>query len=163
MSHITPITPCLWFDTDAEEAARFYTTVFPHSKITSVSHYGEAGQDIHGKPPGSVLMVAFELDGHAFTALNGGPAFKFSEAVSFQVICDTQDDIDRYWNTLGADGMPGACGWLKDRFGLSWQIVPARLPELMSSPDVASRGRTMNAMLGMRKLDIAVLERAAAG
>lgn len=157
MSHITPVTPCLWFDTAAEDAARFYTTIFPHSRITAISHYPDAGQDIHGKPAGSVMTVAFELDGHAFTALNGGPHYTFNEAVSFQVGCDTQDEIDRYWEALGAGGEYGPCGWLKDKFGLSWQIGPSNMPELMNGP------AAMEAMLGMKKLDIAVLERAAQG
>jgi predicted 3-demethylubiquinone-9 3-methyltransferase (glyoxalase superfamily) len=151
------ITPFLWFDTQAEEAARFYTSVFPNSKLGRVSHYGEAGPG----EPGSVMTVEFELDGLGFVALNGGPEFRFTEAVSFQVDCDTQEEVDRYWSTLSEGGEEGPCGWLKDRFGLSWQIVPNALPRLLGDPDREKAQRVMAAMLKMRKLDIAELERAA--
>jgi predicted 3-demethylubiquinone-9 3-methyltransferase (glyoxalase superfamily) len=151
------ITPFLWFDTQAEEAARFYASVFPNSKVGTISHYGEAGPGT----PGSVMTVEFELDGLEFTALNGGPEFRFTEAISFQVGCETQDEVDRYWSTLSEGGEEGPCGWLKDRFGLSWQIVPTVLPRLLEDPDRDKAQRAMAAMLKMRKLDIAELERAA--
>lgn len=156
------IDPCLWFDTQAEEAAQFYTSVFKNSKIVNVSRYGEAGREVHGRPPGSVMTVAFELDGQRFTALNGGPAFRFTEAISFQVTCETQDEIDYYWEKLSAGGDPKAqqCGWLKDRFGLSWQVVPAALPQLLGDADRAKAGRVMSALLKMKKLDIGQLQRA---
>jgi predicted 3-demethylubiquinone-9 3-methyltransferase (glyoxalase superfamily) len=159
------ITPCLWFDSQAEEAARFYTSVFKNSKITQISRYGEAGQDIHGGKPGSVMVVAFELDGHSFTALNGGPVFKFNEAVSFQVQCDSQEEIDDYWRQLSAGGDPAAqqCGWLKDKYGASWQIVPRILGELMTAADPAKSDRVMTALLTMKKLDLAALKQAFAG
>ncbi len=158
------ITPCLWFDTQAEEAANLYCSVFPDSKVTAISRYPEAGQEIHRKPAGSVMVVAFELDGQPFTALNGGPNFKFDEAVSFQVMCETQDEIDHYWGKLTAGGgQEGPCGWLKDKFGLSWQVVPAAIPRMMSDPDAKKTARVMNAFMQMKKLDIAALERAYAG
>ncbi len=165
MPTIDSITPCLWFDSDGEDAARFYTAVFPSSRVIQVTRFGEAGREIHGRPAGSVMTVEFELDGHRFTALNGGPLFKLSEAISFQVNCTTQADVDYFWDELGDGGDPEAqqCGWLKDKFGLSWQIVPTRLAELMTDPDAQKRERTMTAMLQMKKLDIAALERAAAG
>ncbi len=151
-------TPCLWFDTQGEEAAKLYTSVFPNSRITRTTHYGSAGP----RPEGLVMTVEFELDGQQFVALNGGPDFTFDEAISFQVDCETQDEVDRYWETLSKDGEQGPCGWLKDRFGLSWQIVPTRLTELLADPDREKSQRVMAAMLGMRKLEIAALERAAA-
>ena len=156
------ITPCLWFDDQAEEAANFYISIFKNSKITAISRYGEAGQDVHGMPPGSVMTVAFELNGQPFTALNGGPVFKFNEAVSLQIGCETQDEVDYYWEKLSAVGDPDAqqCGWVKDKFGLSWQIVPNALPEMMGHPDPEKSQRAMTAMLGMKKLNIAELERA---
>jgi predicted 3-demethylubiquinone-9 3-methyltransferase (glyoxalase superfamily) len=157
------ITPCLWFDTQAEEAAKFYCSVFKNSKIVTISRYPEAGQEIHRKPAGSVMVVAFELDGMPFTALNGGPNFKFDEAVSFQVMCDTQDEIDRYWKALTEGGEAGPCGWLKDKFGLSWQVVPSAIPKMMSDPDAKKSARVMNAFMTMKKLDLAALERAYAG
>ncbi len=138
--------------------------MFPNSKITTVSRYPEAGQDIHGKPPGSVMVVAFEIDGQPFTALNGGPIFKFDEAVSFQVLCDTQDEVDYYWNALTKDGgQEGPCGWLKDKFGLSWQVVPSAIPRMMTDPDARKSARVMNAFMKMKKLDLAAIERAYAG
>jgi predicted 3-demethylubiquinone-9 3-methyltransferase (glyoxalase superfamily) len=158
------ITPCLWFDTQAEEAAEFYCSVFENSRITAISRFPEAGQEIHKKPAGSVMVVAFDLDGQPFTALNGGPNFKFDEAVSFQITCETQDEVDHYWNRLTADGgQEGPCGWLKDKFGLSWQVVPSALPKLMAAADPAASARVMNAFMKMKKFDIATLERAAAG
>lgn len=159
------ISPCLWFDDQAEEAARFYTGIFPNSKITDTSYYGEAGKEIHGRPPGSVMTVMFELDGQPYTGLNGGPVFKFSEAVSLQIDCATQEEVDYYWEKLGEGGDPEArqCGWLKDKFGLSWQVVPSILPELVGDPDSAASQRAMQAMMGMKKLDIAELEKAYAG
>jgi predicted 3-demethylubiquinone-9 3-methyltransferase (glyoxalase superfamily) len=158
------LVPCLWFDTQAEDAARLYCSVFPNSKVTSVSRFPDAGQDVHGKPAGSVMLVAFELDGHPFTALNGGPQFKHSEAVSFQIMCETQSEVDRYWDMLTAGGgQEGPCGWLKDKFGLSWQVVPACIPRMMSDPDPEKPKRVMNAFMQMKKLDIPALEKAFRG
>ena len=158
------ITPCLWYDDQAEQAADFYCSVFKNSKIPQVSRYPEAGQEIHKKPPGSVMVVAFELDGQPFTALNGGPIFKFDEAVSFQIMCETQDEIDYYWSRLtGGGGQEGPCGWLKDQFGLSWQVVPTAIPRMMSDPDTSKTARVMNAFMAMKKLDLAAIERAYAG
>ena len=156
------ITPCLWFDTEAEDAANFYVSVFKGGRITQVSRYGEAGREVHGKPPGSVMVVAFEIDGQTFTALNGGPQLKFSEAVSFQVMCDSQAEIDHFWSKLSAGGRESQCGWLKDKFGLSWQIVPSVLPQLLSGADGARLNRMMGAIMKMEKFDLAELQRAAA-
>jgi predicted 3-demethylubiquinone-9 3-methyltransferase (glyoxalase superfamily) len=155
------IVPCLWFDSNAEEAVNFYTSIFKDSKIGRVSRYTEAGKEIHGKPAGSVLTMEFELNGRPFTALNGGPVFKFNEAVSFQVRCETQEEIDYYWEKLTAGGDPNAqqCGWLKDKFGLSWQIVPAILDQLMS--DAKKSERVMAVLFNMKKLDIQGLKQAA--
>ena len=162
MPHVESITPCLWFDTEAEEAARFYTSVFPNSRIVHVSYYGEAGREIHGKPPGSVLSVAFELAGKPFTALNGGPQFKFTEAISFNVNCETQEEIDYFWEKLSADGgSTGPCGWLKDKFGLSWQVTPLFLGDMLADPDAEKANRVMKAMMEMEKIDIAALNKAA--
>jgi predicted 3-demethylubiquinone-9 3-methyltransferase (glyoxalase superfamily) len=152
------ITPCLWFDTEAEDAARMYTSVFANSRITSISRYGEGAP----REAGMVMVVAFELDGRPFTALNGGPQYTFSEAVSFQVMCDDQAQIDHFWDALGDGGELGPCGWLKDRFGVSWQIVPRRLTELLSQSDPETSQRVMQCMMGMGKLVIAELEDAAA-
>jgi predicted 3-demethylubiquinone-9 3-methyltransferase (glyoxalase superfamily) len=152
------ITPYLWFDTQGEEAARFYTSVFPNSRIVEVMHFGEAGP----RAAGTVMTVEFELDGQRFVALNGGPEFEFTEAVSFEVECETQEEVDRYWTTLSEGGEEGPCGWLKDRFGLSWQIVPTALTRLLADPDREKAQRVMKAMLGMRKIEIEGLERAAA-
>ena len=127
------ITPCLWFDTRAEEAANFYTAIFDNSRINQISRYGNAGREVHGKEAGSVMLVEFELEGQTFTALNGGPQFKFDEAISFQVMCDSQDEIDYFWRALTAGGQEGQCGWLKDRFGLSWQVVPSALPQMLTA------------------------------
>jgi predicted 3-demethylubiquinone-9 3-methyltransferase (glyoxalase superfamily) len=165
MAAIQRITPCLWFDTQGEEAAGHYTGIFPNSRINHVARYGEAGKEVHGRPPGSVMIVEFELDGQKFTALNGGPHFKFTEAISLQVACDTQEEVDYYWERLSAGGDPKAqqCGWLKDRFGLSWQVVPRPVTKMLSDPDSARRDRVMSAVLAMRKIDIAQAERAYAG
>jgi predicted 3-demethylubiquinone-9 3-methyltransferase (glyoxalase superfamily) len=152
------ITTCLWFDTEGEEAARFYTSVFPNSKLGKITRYGSAGP----RPEGTVMTVDFELDGQEFVALNGGPQYTFTEAISFQVFCETQEEVDRYWSTLSEGGEEGPCGWLKDRFGLSWQVVPTALPELLQDPDAEKAQRVMQAMLGMQKIEIAELERAAA-
>ena len=157
------ITPCLWFDDQAEAAARFYTGIFKDSKITAISRYPDTGQQVHGKPAGSVMTVVFELCGQSFTALNGGPHFKFTEAVSFQIECDTQEEIDYFWEKLSADPTGGQCGWLKDKFGLSWQVVPKVLPELLTHSDTAKSQRVFQAILQMKKLDIAILQRAFAG
>jgi predicted 3-demethylubiquinone-9 3-methyltransferase (glyoxalase superfamily) len=165
MQRIHRITPCLWFDDQAEEAAKFYTAIFKNSEIMSTSRYGEAGQEIHGKPPGTVLAVAFELDGQKFTALNAGPAFKFTEAVSFQIDCATQEEVDYYWEKLSAGGDASAqqCGWLKDKYGLSWQVVPTILPRMLADADARKSQRVMMAMLQMKKISINELERAYAG
>jgi predicted 3-demethylubiquinone-9 3-methyltransferase (glyoxalase superfamily) len=159
------ITPCLWFDDQAEEAAKFYISIFKNSKITRTAYYGEAGTEIHGRPPGSVMVVEFELDGRLFTALNGGPIFKFNEAISLQIDCETQEEVDYFWEKLGAGGDPDAqqCGWLKDKFGLSWQVVPTILAELCSDPNSAKGQRAFQTMLAMKKLDIASLKRAYEG
>lgn len=165
MAAVKPITPCLWFDNQAEEAARYYTGIFKHSKIGAISRYGEAGKEVHGQKAGTVMTVQFELNGQPFTALNGGPSFKFNEAVSFQIMCQTQEEIDHYWNKLseGGDKTAQQCGWLKDKFGLSWQVVPTVLAEMMSNPDKEKAGRAMEALLQMKKLDIAELQRAFKG
>ncbi len=157
------ITPCLWFDTQAEEAATFYTSVFANSRIKKISRFTKAGRDVHGKEAGSVMTVEFEIEGLSFTALNGGPQFKFSEAVSFQVMCDTQAEIDHFWSKLTDGGQEGPCGWLKDRFGLSWQIVPSVLPQMLMDADGSKSERVMNAFMKMRKFDVAALQRAYAG
>lgn len=162
MATLQKISPCLWFDSEAEEAAKLYTSVFPNSRIVTVARYPDAGKEIHGREPGSVMTVAFELDGQSFTALNGGPIFKFNEAVSLQVFCDNQQEVDHYWGKLSAGGDRNAqqCGWLKDRFGLSWQVVPRVLIEMIQSPDTQKSERVFSAMLQMKKLDIAKLEQA---
>ena len=162
---VTRIRPCLWFDDQAEAAAALYTSVFPNSRVVKVARYGEAGVEVHGRPAGSVMTVDFELDGQPFTALNGGPHFQFSPAVSFEVHCDTQAEIDHYWERLSAGGDPRAqqCGWLADRFGVSWQVVPRALLAMVSGRPDARAERAFAAMMGMKKLDIAELERAYAG
>ena len=152
------ITPSLWFDTEGEEAASFYVSIFPKSRITNISRYGSAGP----RPEGTVMTVSFELDGLQFVALNGGPEFTFNEAISFQVDCKDQDEVNLYWSKLAEGGEEGPCGWLKDKFGVSWQIVPAALPRLLGDPDPARAQRAMKAMLGMKKIEIEELERAAA-
>lgn len=162
MSISAKISNCLWFDTQAEEAARFYTGIFKNSKIGTVSRFPDSGQEIHGKPAGSVMTVEFWLDGSKFTALNGGPHFKFNEAVSFEVNCETQEEIDYFWEKLGEGGDPSAqqCGWLKDRFGLSWQIVPASMGDMFKDHESSQTQRAMDAMLQMTKLDISELQKA---
>ena len=158
----TKISPFLWFDTQAEEAANFYCSVFPNSNVGTISRYTEAGQEHHQRPPGSVMVVSFELDGQKFTALNGGPTFKFSCAVSFVVECETQEEIDYYWDKLGEGGAPEAkqCGWLADRFGLSWQIVPSKVEEWFADSQSEGAQRAMAAMMSMKKLNIAALQAA---
>ena len=165
MQIVQRITPCLWFDDQAEEAARFYTGIFPNSKVATITRYSDAGQEIHGKTPGAVMVVAFELDGQTFTALNGGPVFKFNEAVSFQINCETQEELDYYWDKLTAGGDPQAqvCGWLKDKYGASWQVVPTVLPELLKDHKSEKTKRAMAAMMQMKKIDIAELRRAYSG
>jgi predicted 3-demethylubiquinone-9 3-methyltransferase (glyoxalase superfamily) len=153
------IVPNLWFDTEAEEAAAFYTSVFENSRILSVARYTEAGP----RPAGTVMTVEFELDGQRFVGINGGTQFKFSEAVSFMVECETQEEIDYFWERLADGGEEGPCGWLKDRYGLSWQVTPTGMDELFADPDQERARRAMDAMFGMRKLDIAALQRAADG
>jgi predicted 3-demethylubiquinone-9 3-methyltransferase (glyoxalase superfamily) len=153
------ITPNLWFDTEGEEAAEFYVSVFPNSKITNVSRYGEAGP----RPAGMVMTVDFELDGKPFTVLNGGPDFTFNEALSLSIDCADQDEVDHYWEKLGEGGEHGPCGWLKDKYGVSWQVVPAALQELVGDPDRGRSQRAMAAMLTMSKIDVAALHRAADG
>jgi predicted 3-demethylubiquinone-9 3-methyltransferase (glyoxalase superfamily) len=157
------ITPCLWFDSQAEEAARFYVSVFDNSRIGRISRYGKEGYDIHGREAGSVMTVEFELEGQRFVALNGGPHFRFSEAISFQVHCETQDEIDFFWSRLSEGGEEGPCGWLKDRFGLSWQVVPSALPEMLMDPDAEKSQRVTRAFLQMKKFDLDALRRAYAG
>jgi predicted 3-demethylubiquinone-9 3-methyltransferase (glyoxalase superfamily) len=152
------IKPCLWFDTEGEAAAQFYTSIFPNSRIVEVTRYGSAGP----RAEGTVMTVSFELDGQRFIALNGGPDFKFNEAISLEVDCETQDEVDSYWEALTAEGEEGPCGWLKDKYGVSWQIVPKVLTELISDPDQEKGQRVMAAMLQMRKIEIAELEKAAA-
>ena len=154
------IIPCLWFDDNAEEAAKFYTSVFKNSKIGKISRYGKEGYEIHGKPAGSVLTVEFELNGQTFTALNGGPVFKFNEAVSFQIYCSSQKEIDYYWKKLSEDGAQGQCGWLKDKYGLSWQVVPTALGKMLQDNNTEKSERVMKALLQMRKLDIRTLREA---
>jgi predicted 3-demethylubiquinone-9 3-methyltransferase (glyoxalase superfamily) len=154
---MTTITPCLWFDTEGEEAATFYVSLFKNSRITEVSRYGEAGP----RPAGTVMVVSFELDGRPFTALNGGPEFTFSEAISLQVDCQSQEEVDYYWDGLTAGGEEGPCGWLKDRYGVSWQVVPRALIALHQDPDPGRSQRAMAAMLTMKKIDIAAVQAAA--
>jgi len=162
MATVQKISANLWFDKQGEDAAKFYVSVFKNSKIGKISRYGKAGFDVHKMPEGTVMTVEFELEGQTFVALNGGPVFAFSEAISFIVNCETQEEIDYYWQKLGEGGDEKArqCGWLKDKFGLSWQIVPHVLREMMTDPDTAKSGRAMSAMLKMKKLNIAELERA---
>jgi len=157
---VQKITPCLWFDTQAEEAAKFYASVFKDSKIGKISRYGKEGFEVHGKKAGTVMTAEFEIAGQKFLALNGGPQFKFNEAVSFQVHCETQEQIDYLWSRLAEGGEEGPCGWLKDKFGLSWQVIPTALPQMLM--DEGSGQRVMKSMLQMRKIDIAALKRAQA-
>jgi len=153
---VRPISPFLWFDTQAEDAAKHYVSIFSNSKILKVSRYGDAGPG----PKGSVLTVTFDLDGQRFTALNGGPRFKFTEAISFVIDCKTQEEVDHFWSKLSAGGEESQCGWLKDKFGLSWQVIPTVLGELITDPDPAKSKRAMEAMLKMKKIDIAALRKA---
>jgi len=154
------ITPCLWFDSNAEEAVKFYTSIFKKSKIRKIARYGEEGYEIHGKPAGTVLTVEFELNGQTFTALNGGPVFKFNEAISFQVSCKSQKEVDYYWEKLSEGGEKGQCGWLKDKYGVSWQIVPTVLGEMLQDKVTKKSERVMKALLQMEKLDIKKLKQA---
>ena len=165
MATVQRISPCLWFDSEAEQAARFYTGIFKNSRIVTTTRYGKAGFEIHQRPAGSVMTVLFELDGQQFTALNGGPLFKFNESISFQVNCETQKEIDYYWEKLTAGGDPKAqqCGWLKGKYGLSWQVVPTIMAEFFKSESSANAQRAMEALLRMKKLDIAELKKAYAG
>ena len=162
MASVQKITPCLWFDNQAEDAAKFYVSLFKNSAIGAVTRYGKEGFEVHGRPEGSVMTVSFNLEGQEFTALNGGPHFKFSEAISFVVRCETQNEVDHYWHKLGEGGDERArqCGWLKDKYGVSWQIVPVALFELMGGKDSRKSQRVMRAMLQMKKLDVAVLRQA---
>jgi predicted 3-demethylubiquinone-9 3-methyltransferase (glyoxalase superfamily) len=159
------ITPCLWFADQAEEAAKFYTGIFKNSKISRTARYTEVGREVHKRPPGSVMTVDFELDGQPYTALNGGPVFTFNEAISLQVFCKDQKEIDYYWEKLGAGGDPKAqqCGWLKDKYGLSWQVVPTRLAEMVADQSTEGGKRAFAAMMEMKKIDLAELERAYEG
>ena len=165
MSITHRFTPCLWFDHQAEEAANYYVGIFKNARIVQIARYGEAGFEVHGQPAGSVLTVEFELDGQPFTALNGGPAFTFNEALSLQVNCETQDEAYHYWMKLagGVDESAQACGWLKDKYGVSWQVVPTTINRMFLDHTSAGAKRAMEAMLKMKKLDIAELERAYAG
>lgn len=159
------ISPCLWFDDQAEAAAKFYTAVFKNSRIVNITRYGEAGNEVHGRPAGTVMVVAFELDGQVFTALNGGPMFKFSEAISFQVSCETQEEVDDYWEKLseGGDEKAQQCGWLKDKYGVSWQIIPTILPQMLNAPDSEKSQNVMKEMLQMKKIEIEKLKQAYEG
>jgi predicted 3-demethylubiquinone-9 3-methyltransferase (glyoxalase superfamily) len=161
MPALQKISPCLWFPGTAEEAARFYASIFPNSSIGEIARYGEAGMEFHGQAPGSVMTIEFVLEGQSFTGLNGPPIFHFTEAVSFQIYCDTQQEIDHFWDKLSAGGAAEAqqCGWLKDKFGLSWQVVPKMMSQLMQGPAEKCQ-RAMTAMLQMKKLDIAALQKA---
>jgi predicted 3-demethylubiquinone-9 3-methyltransferase (glyoxalase superfamily) len=152
------MTICLWFDNQAEEAARHYTSIFKNSKIEGLSRYGKEGYEIHHQKEGTAMTVSFSLNGQSFTALNGGPLFNFSEAVSLQIFCENQDEIDYYWNRLSEGGEEGQCGWLKDKFGFSWQVIPSILPELMSNPEKS--GRVTEAFMKMKKFDIETLKKA---
>ncbi len=157
------ITPHLWYDTQAEEAAKLYTSIFDNSRILRVARYPEAAVEVSGKTKGSVMTVEFELEGQRFLALNGGPQFTFNESMSFMVLCDNQDEVDYFWEKLTEGGEEGPCGWLKDKFGLSWQVVPTRLAELLNDKDAKRVERVTAAFLKMKKLDIDALERASAG
>lgn len=165
MQTLRKISPCLWFDNQGEAAAQFYVSIFDNSKITKISRYGEAGRETHGMTPGTVMFVSFELDGQSFIALNAGPHFKFNEAISFQISCDTQDEVDYFWEKLseGGDEKAQQCGWLKDKYGVSWQVVPSVLPDMLGDPDPQKSGRVMDVMLEMKKLDIHELHRAYEG
>lgn len=157
------IVPCLWFDSQAEEAAKFYCSVFANAKLGHISRYGQEGTEVHGRRPGSVMTAEFEIEGMRFVALNGGPLFTFTEAVSFQIHCDDQHEIDHFWSRLTEGGSEGPCGWLKDRFGLSWQVTPRVLITMLTSGDAAKTERVTKAFMQMKKFDIAALERAFEG
>jgi predicted 3-demethylubiquinone-9 3-methyltransferase (glyoxalase superfamily) len=159
---VQKITPCLWFESQAEEAAKFYASVFKNSKIGKISRYGKEGFEIHGQKAGTVMTAEFEIEGQKFVALNGGPHFKFNEAVSFQVHCETQQEIDHFWSKLAEGGQEQPCGWLKDKFGLSWQVIPKALPQMLMDENPEKAQRIMKSMLQMRKIDLAALERARA-
>lgn len=163
MATVQKIAPCLWFDTQAQEAAEFYVSIFDNSRIVRVLHYTEAGHEIHGMPTGSVLTVEFEISGQRFTALNGGPHFTFNEAISLEISCADQREVDYYWEKLSAGGKQGNCGWLKDRYGVSWQVTPVILAEMLNDPDQSKCARVTNAFLKMRKLEIRELEKAFKG
>lgn len=163
MKLVGPITPCLWFDTRAEDAVKFYCGIFENSRVTHVAQFPDTGKDIHGKDAGTVMTVAFEIDGQKFLALNGGPQFKFDQAVSFILYCETQKEIDYFWTKLTDGGQESQCGWLKDKFGLFWQVAPAALPKMMTDPDAKKTARVMDAFMKMKKLDVAAIERAYAG
>jgi predicted 3-demethylubiquinone-9 3-methyltransferase (glyoxalase superfamily) len=154
------ITPCLWFDDQAEEAARFYASVFKNSKIGKISRYGKEGFEVHGRKEGTVMTVEFEIEGQKFVALNGGPHFKFNEAVSFQIHCETQQEIDFFWSKLSEGGREQPCGWLKDKFGLSWQVIPDALPRMLMDENSEKSQRVMKSMLQMRKIDLPALKQA---
>ena len=154
------LTPCLWFDSEAEEAANFYVSVFKNSRIGKISRYGKEGYEVHGRKAGTVMTVEFKIEGQKFLALNGGPHFKFNEAISFQVHCQTQEEVDYFWSKLSEGGKEAPCGWVKDKFGLSWQIIPDVLPQLLTDKNVEKAGRVMKSMLQMKKIDIAALQRA---
>lgn len=158
------LTTCLWFDKQAEEVAKFYCSVFKNSRIGRIAHYPDAGQDIHGKPANSVLTVEFELEGMPFMALNAGPMFKFNEAISLQIPCETQEEIDYYWNALTDDGgQESQCGWLKDKFGVSWQVFPDFMGDILAGPDRAAAARAMNAFMTMKKFNMAAVKKAYEG
>jgi predicted 3-demethylubiquinone-9 3-methyltransferase (glyoxalase superfamily) len=165
MAIVQKITPCLWFDTQAEEAVKFYVSIFRNSELGAITRYGKEGFEVHKMPEGTVLTVSFKLEGQEFTALNGGPIFKFNEAISLIVHCESQAEVDYYWGKLTAGGDPKAqqCGWLKDKYGLSWQVVPVALFDMMKDKDAKKSGNVMNAMLQMKKLDLAKLQAAHAG
>jgi len=160
MAALRKITPCLWFDGQAEDAAKHYVSIFKDSKIGKISRYSNEGQEFHGREPGSVMVVEFELEGQKFVGLNGGPQFTFSEAISFMVDCETQDEVDYFWEKLSEGGKEIACGWLKDKFGLSWQVVPGVLPRMLADGDADQAARVTKAFMQMTKFDIAALERA---
>jgi predicted 3-demethylubiquinone-9 3-methyltransferase (glyoxalase superfamily) len=157
------IVPFLWFDTQAEQAAEFYTSVFENSRITQINRYGRAGQEIHGKKSGTVMTVEFEICGQTFMALNGGPQFKFDEAISFKIACESQDEIDYFWTKLSEGGEEGRCGWLKDKYGLSWQVVPSTLPQMLSGAGDAARERVIESVMKMTKFDLQKLQQACEG
>ena len=165
MASLQRISPCLWFDSEAEEAANFYVGIFKNSRVGEIARYSEVGKEFHQKPAGSVMIVEFELEGQKFTALNGGPIFKFNEAVSLMINCESQEEVDYYWEKLTAGGDPSAqqCGWLKDKYGLSWQVVSTEMIDMLKDPDIAKSNRVMAALLEMKKLDVAEARRAYEG